>query len=47
MEKNYTAMLSEYIAGIQYEQLPQEVLDQVKRLTLHVMMPGSKQAFYV
>ena len=37
MEKNYTAMLSEYIAGIQYEQLPQEVLDQVKRLTLHVI----------
>lgn len=37
MEKNYTQLLSECIADLKYEDIPQEVISQVKRLTLHVI----------
>lgn len=37
MSKSYTQQLSEFLADIQFEDLPKEVIDQVKRLTIHTI----------
>lgn len=37
MEKTYTQIVSEYLAGLKYEDIPQEAIDQAKRLTLHTV----------
>lgn len=37
MSTTNTQQLSEFIAGLKYEDIPQEVIDQVKRLTLHTI----------
>ena len=37
MEKSYSRRLSEFLAGMKYEDIPQEAVDQAKRLTLHVI----------
>lgn len=37
MSKSYTQQLSEFLVGIKYEDLPKEVIDQVKRLTIHTI----------
>lgn len=37
MSKSYTQQLSEFLAGIKYEDFPKEVVDQVKRLTIHTI----------
>jgi 2-methylcitrate dehydratase PrpD len=34
---NYTRILAEYAAKLRYEDLPKEVIEQVKELTLHVL----------
>ena len=33
MEKTYTQIVSEYLAGLKYEDIPQEAIDRAKRLT--------------
>lgn len=37
MGKTYSRRLAEFLADLKYEDIPQEVVDQVKRLTLHVI----------
>jgi len=37
MEKTYSRHLADFLAGLKYEDIPQEAMDQVKRLTLHVL----------
>ncbi len=37
MGKSNSQIISEYIAGMKYEDFPPEVIDQAKRLTLHVL----------
>jgi 2-methylcitrate dehydratase PrpD len=37
MEKSYTAQLSELLCDLKYEDIPASVVEQVKKLTLHVV----------
>lgn len=37
MELTYTRRLADFLESIRYEDLPQEVVDQVKKMTLHVL----------
>lgn len=37
MSKSYTQQLSEFLVNIKYEDLPKEVIEQVKRLTIHTI----------
>ncbi|BDF67815.1 hypothetical protein CE91St43_17870 [Oscillospiraceae bacterium] len=37
MEKTYSQIMSEYVAGLKFEDIPQDVIDQAKRVTLHAI----------
>ncbi|QQO10768.1 MmgE/PrpD family protein [Breznakiella homolactica] len=37
MNKSYSKELAELLTNLRYEQIPQEAIDQVKRITLHVI----------
>lgn len=37
MEKTYTTRLCEWLAGLKYEDIPQDVIEQAKRFTLHTL----------
>ena len=35
--KQYTQILSDYLAGLKYEDIPQEVIERAKLVTLHTI----------
>ena len=37
VNKSYSRRLADYLAGIKYEEIPAEVIEQAKKLTLHVL----------
>ncbi len=37
MEKSYTKQLTENLCALKFEDIPQDVIDQVKRMTLHII----------